>query len=127
MKPPRPPSAKTRRGAGRVAFLAHQATFATLLAAGHSQQSIYDDHATRLRISYSQFSRYVGKYLAPRFIDAPSPRHVPAPTHQSQFQSQRSPTEPLHRPGLPANRAAGSIGRNFQHNPRGGQARDDLV
>jgi len=54
---------QSRKGDGRVAFLAHINTFWELLNAGHTQRSIYDDHASVLGISYSQFSRYVGKYL----------------------------------------------------------------
>jgi len=52
-----------QKGDGWVAFLAHIDTFWELLDAGHTQRSIYDDHASVLGISYSQFSRYVGKYL----------------------------------------------------------------
>ncbi len=52
-----------RKGAGRVAFLARADLFRSLVEAGHPQRSIYDDHAADLGISYSQFNRYVGKYL----------------------------------------------------------------
>jgi len=52
-----------RKGDGRVAFLANADKFRELLNAGHPQRSIYDDYAASLGISYSQFNRYVGKYL----------------------------------------------------------------
>lgn len=57
---------KVRKGDGRVAFLAHADQFRKLLDAGHPQRSIYDDYGDKLSISYSQFNRYVGKYLLGR-------------------------------------------------------------
>lgn len=52
-----------RRGQGRVAFLAKADKFRELLEAGHAQRAIYDEHETELGISYSQFNRYVARYL----------------------------------------------------------------
>lgn len=54
---------KPRKGAGRVTFLAHAEKIKELIASGHPQRSIYDEHAEALGISYSQFNRYVGKYV----------------------------------------------------------------
>lgn len=54
---------KPRKGAGRVTFLAHAEKFRELIKSGHPQRSIYDEHADALGISYSQFNRYVGKYV----------------------------------------------------------------
>lgn len=62
-----------RKGAGRVAFLARLDSFASLMNAGHPQRSIYDDHAASLGISYSQFNRYVGKYILGKISGRQSP------------------------------------------------------
>ncbi|MFJ7316424.1 TraK family protein [Pseudomonas sp. NPDC098747] len=59
---------KPRRGAGRVAFLAHAEDFRKLVEAGHPLLAIYERHQGLLGISYSQFARYVARY-----IRSPSP------------------------------------------------------
>ncbi|HEO70998.1 MAG TPA: hypothetical protein ENN80_07015 [Candidatus Hydrogenedentes bacterium] len=101
-----------RKGAGRVAFLARADLFRSLLNAGHPQRSIYDDHAADLGISYSQFNRYVRKYLLGKADDhehqkGPSP--APAPT--------AGPGQQPAKPGKPG----------FSHNANSGNDRDDLI
>lgn len=56
-------TSKTRRGEGRVKFLAHAEKIKELINSGHAQQFVYDQHADALGISYSQFNRYVSKYV----------------------------------------------------------------
>lgn len=51
------------RGAGRVAFLANQDKIAADLKSGYTVRKVYDQIENRLCISYSQFTRYVNKYI----------------------------------------------------------------
>jgi len=112
-----------RKGDGRVAFLARADLFRTLVDAGHPQRSIYDDHAADLGISYSQFNRYVGKYLLGKATDHEHQKDPsPAPSAGSIQQQPggtdsgssdngtvRSPT--LNKPGggkLPIHDAQGN-------------------
>lgn len=53
----------TKRGLGRVTFLAKQGLIAEAMEAGWPLTLIYEKHAEKLGISYSQFSRYVARYI----------------------------------------------------------------
>ncbi len=123
------PSKKPRRGAGRVAFLARLEQFRELLAAGNEQRTIYDDFGgeAELGISYSQFNRYVVRYITGAKDDGhqrkgigqnapPSPS--PAPTGAAGGQARGSST-PAEKPGQKR--------PGFQHNPNSGNDRDDLI
>lgn len=123
------PSKKPRRGAGRVAFLARLEQFRELLAAGNEQRTIYDDFGgeAELGISYSQFNRYVVRYITGAKDDGhqrkgigqiapPSPS--PAPTGAAGGQPRGSST-PAEKPGRKR--------PGFQHNPNSGNDRDDLI
>ncbi|EHJ6431819.1 TraK family protein [Salmonella enterica] len=123
------PSKKPRRGAGRVAFLARLEQFRELLAAGNEQRTIYDDFGgeAELGISYSQFNRYVVRYITGAKDDGhqrkgtgqiapPSPS--PAPTGAAGGQARGSST-PVEKPGQKR--------PGFQHNPNSGNDRDDLI
>lgn len=62
--------AKPYRGAARVAFLAHQAAIRDMADAGHTLTSIYQTHKDALGVmSYSQFARYVARYLKARGVE----------------------------------------------------------
>jgi len=54
---------KRRKGEGLIAFIANIDKFRKLLNAGYPQRSIYDEHEAILGFSYSQFNRYVHKFL----------------------------------------------------------------
>lgn len=54
---------KPVRGAGRVAFLARQEGIKKMTEEGHPLLSIYQKYEGDLNISYSQFVRYVGRYI----------------------------------------------------------------
>ncbi|HCZ8855114.1 TPA: hypothetical protein O4F33_005190 [Pseudomonas aeruginosa] len=123
------PSKKPRRGAGRVAFLARLEQFRELLAAGNEQRTIYDDFGgeAELGISYSQFNRYVVRYITGAKNDGhqrkgtgqiapPSPS--PAPTGAAGGQARGNST-PAEKPGQKR--------PGFQHNPNSGNDRDDLI
>lgn len=122
-----------RKGAGRVAFLARADLFRSLLDAGHPQRAIYDDHAADLGISYSQFNRYVGKYLLGKAPDyehqkdtTPAPPSSGGPGQQppgataGAASSSTQGEQQSAKPGKPAR-------AGFSHNPNSGNNRDDLI
>jgi len=131
---------KVHRGVGRVAFLARLADFKRLLDAGHSMRSIYDDHKNQLGIGYSQFTKYVSRYVrkadhdrhqtgsgqgqaASPQIPSPAPATSAGPAQQPTAGSAGAAsavTSPGQRPGKHG-RAV------FQHNPNSGNDRDDLI
>jgi hypothetical protein len=51
------------RGAGRVGFLARQEGIKTMLEAGHPLLAIYQQYEKDMSISYSQFVKYVNKFI----------------------------------------------------------------
>ncbi len=55
---------KVLRGAGRVAFLARIEAIRKAISEGYTLTAVYSDHATHLGISYSQFARYVSKFIS---------------------------------------------------------------
>lgn len=58
------PQSGNSRGAGRVAFLARMEDIRTMVHAGYSLTAIYKHHGAGLSVmSYSQFARYVGRYI----------------------------------------------------------------
>jgi hypothetical protein len=57
------------RGAGRVAFLARLDSIRKMVEAGYPVISIYEQYGEGIGISYSQFARYVVRYVQP-----PTPR-----------------------------------------------------
>ncbi|MBS7736777.1 MULTISPECIES: TraK family protein [Pseudomonadota] len=60
---------KSSRGAGRVAFLARLDSIRKMVEEGYPVVLIYEQHGEGMGISYSQFARYVARYVQP-----PSPR-----------------------------------------------------
>ncbi|WP_182333657.1 TraK family protein [Stenotrophomonas acidaminiphila] len=90
------------RGAGRVAFLARVADFRKLVDGGHPLLGIYESNKDDLGISYSQFARYVAKYIRSpsREQEAPSaPQSAPAP--------RPAPPAPVQPPAAPASSGSG--------------------
>lgn len=53
---------KSRRGAGRVAFLALRHQVEEMLRAGYDVVAIYEHFSARLPIGYKQFAKYVQRY-----------------------------------------------------------------
>lgn len=53
----------TIRGAGRVGFLARQEGIKKMIEAGHPLLSIYQEYEKDMSISYSQFVKYVHKFI----------------------------------------------------------------
>lgn len=52
-----------RRGAGRVAFLAHIEAIRKAVNEGWPATAIYEEHKARVGITYSQFARYIARYI----------------------------------------------------------------
>lgn len=55
---------KLLRGAGRVAFLARVDAIRKAISEGYTLTVVYNDHQKHLGISYSQFARYVSKFIS---------------------------------------------------------------
>lgn len=51
------------RGAGRVGFLARQEGIKKMVEAGHPLLTVYQEYEKDLSISYSQFVKYIHKYI----------------------------------------------------------------
>lgn len=54
---------KPRRGAGRVAFLAHLDGIKKMIEAGHPLVSVFEEYENKLNIKSGQFGKYVRKYV----------------------------------------------------------------
>ncbi|WGO96401.1 TraK family protein (plasmid) [Pseudomonas viciae] len=52
-----------RRGAGRVAFLAHVEAIRKAVNEGWPATAIYEEHKAKVGITYSQFARYIARYI----------------------------------------------------------------
>ncbi|NNM59268.1 MAG: hypothetical protein HKM04_05585 [Legionellales bacterium] len=87
----------TKRGLGRVTFLAKQGLISEAIEAGWPLTLIYEKHAEKLNISYSQFSRYVARYITqvkpPAYdkIEKPTDLASPVPTKASRFAFNATP------------------------------------
>lgn len=103
---------KRVRGAGRVGFLARRDEFAKLIEAGHPLRSIYNDHQDALDISYSQFTRYVTRYI----------RTVDDGSGGSRERPKGDATE-----DRPSSRGDQGTPQPFQFDPTAGRNKDDLI
>ena len=57
------PEAPKELGAGRVAFLARKDAIKERIDAGRTVMSVYREYQKQVEISYSQFDRYVNKFI----------------------------------------------------------------
>ena len=122
-----------RRGVGRVAFLARLDEFRILIEAGWPITLIYEDHGISTGLSYSQFARYIGKYVRTpptrnRRAGKPSTQLAMVETISETTPPPLSPG-PNTSPERPPARA-GSASKNrviFFHDPNSGNNRDDLM
>lgn len=112
---------------GRVAFFAHLETIRDMLQKGHRNKEIFACLDANLNMSYSQFNRYVARYIAGakddehqrkggKQISDPSPS--PASTGGAGGTAKATPAT-AQKPG--AKRPG------FEHNPNSGNTRDDLI
>ncbi len=95
---------KPVRGAGRVAFLARQEGIKKMTEEGHPLLSIYQKYEGDLNISYSQFVRYVGRYIKGEVKNEPKPKQAKASPirtrtpDQPAFVSSATPRDDLIHP-----------------------------
>lgn len=124
---------ETLRGAGRVAFLARVADFRKLVEAGHPLLGIYESNKDELGISYSQFARYVAKYIRSPSHEQetldPRPSAASAPAVQARPAVAPAPAGGGSTPGSGGSRPAGKPAKPgpFQHSATSGNERDDLI
>ena len=112
---------------GRVAFLAHSNAIRDLLAKGHRNKEVFAELEAELDISYSQFNRYVARYITGSIANG----------HQSKDVGQIAP--PNHTTTRSGTTERQTRGINtqieprdqkrpvFKHDPNSGNERDDLI
>lgn len=112
---------------GRVAFLAHFDVIRDLLEKGHRNKEVFAELEAKLTISYSQFNRYVLRYISGEQKNG----------HQRKLTAQISPPTPYPAPTpAPIGEASDSDAQvfktgqkraQFKHDPNSGNTRDDLI
>jgi len=110
-------------GAGRVAFIARLSEFQILLNAGWPITTIYDHHkGSNTGLSYSQFARYIKKYIQPQ----KSPKENLTPAEKNTINKLLATTtqENTNSGTIQSVRPKKVI--PFHHDPLGSQ-RDDLI
>lgn len=100
---------KGSRGAGRVAFLARIEDIRKEIHAGYPLLAIYQEYEKHLKISYSQFARYVTRYIRSK------------PRYENEGEKPVPATEST-EPGEKEKRKPG-----FSHDAVSGSKRDDLI
>jgi hypothetical protein len=126
---------KRYRGSGRIGFFAHRDTFQRLIDAGYPLRTIYDDYAERLGVGYSQFAKYVRRYLQkPSYArhqtepgsaapaTAASARLTPPPSTR-----QPAPAPPPEPDDKPATRPTSEPQKPFVWDPMAAHTREDLI
>lgn len=105
-----------RRRDGKSKFMALRETITREFAEGHTARAIYDRHLGQAGLSYSQFARYVARYV--RTDDGPETKASP-PSAAPQEQRPPAP-QPVDRSEQPAraDRPQSGIGVRFQHNAK---------
>ena len=76
------PSSKGQYGLGRVAFKTYLMDIQQEIEAGYPLTHIYDKRKDKLGITYSQFAKYVGKYITGGVVNKPK--------NQPDFQREQS-------------------------------------
>lgn len=112
---------------GRVAFLAHFDTICDLLKKGHRHKEIFSELETKLTISYSQFNRYVARYI----LEANSDGHQRKSSGEEStvVQLAKAVSGTAQQAKKSANSAELSSHKKpiFKHDPNSGNERDDLI
>ncbi len=121
--------ARRRYGAGRIAFLKHQAEVRVAVEQGQTLQAVFGEYGRKLGISYSQFARYVDKYVReakPRSKASGRSNQVKQPAGVSAPPpSAPKPASSPARDGG-ASRAGGGI-QQFKYSPDTGGDKDSLI
>ncbi|QPL30865.1 TraK family protein [Pseudomonas fragi] len=112
---------------GRVAFLAHCDVIRDLLEKGHRNKEVFAELEAKLTISYSQFNRYVLRYITgeqnnghqrKRTAQISPPTPYPAPTPAPSGEARNSDAQVF---------KTGQKRAQFKHDPNSGNTRDDLI
>ncbi len=89
------------RGIGRVAFLAHLPAIQQGVDEGWPLTALYEKHQAELVITYSQFARYVARYITKaahatpaQTIEKPHPSTLPESATQSRPPAGGAGAEP---------------------------------
>lgn len=108
-----PTTPERRRRDGKSKFMALRETINREFAEGHTARAIYERHLDQAGLSYSQFARYVAKYVRPN--DGPDTQAAtPRPTPQTAPSVQPRPVE--QQPAKPEpDRPATGMGARFVH------------
>lgn len=112
---------------GRVAFLAHRDAIRDLLEKGHRNKEVFTELEAKLTISYSQFNRYIVRYITRANDDghqSKSVREIAPASHSTP------PTPSTGRQAKGSNTRAELPGQKrpvFEHDPNSGNDRDDLI
>lgn len=107
---------KNTYGQGRVNFLAARDEVEKMINAGHMLRDIYDEKSAGLGISYTQFTRYVGKYITQK-----EHQKGEGVAKQSTVSNSTSATKATEQQARPDPK------KGFSHDPNSGNARDDLI
>lgn len=109
---------KPRWGTGRVTFLARLEQIQTLIEAGNGHRAVYDSlgGVSGLGISYSQFNRYVNRYLMSQ-----------EPESQGLHLSSSAYAPGTSKEGQAQNKGVGLKRSGFQYDPNSAHKRDDLI
>lgn len=112
---------------GRVAFLAHLDAIRDLLEKGHRNKEVFAELEAKLSISYSQFNRYVVRYI----VEANSDGHQKKSIAESPpvFHSPKPASNTAQQAKDSATKAESSTHKRpiFKHDPNSGNERDDLI
>jgi hypothetical protein len=112
---------------GRVAFLAHLDAIRDLLEKGHRNKEVFAELEAKLTISYSQFNRYVVRYI----VEANSDGHQKKSIAESPpvFHSPKPASNTAQQAKDSATKAESSTHKRpiFKHDPNSGNERDDLI
>lgn len=124
------PGKRRLKGEGRVGFLARVEEIRTLIDQGYPLLSIYERHKDGLTITYSQFTRYVAKFITRKEAhgQAESAGGTQAPGPKPSAPAGQQPAGA--KPAGPGPAAAGTPAPSrtgFKHDAAGAKERDDLI
>jgi hypothetical protein len=86
---------KPRKGAGRVAFLAHLEGIKKMIEAGHPLVSVFEEYENKLSIKSGQFGKYVRKYIKGEVkneVKPPEERKPKKPTEPNDDKPRFKPS-----------------------------------
>lgn len=114
---------------GRVAFLARVSGIREMVEAGYPLLTIYQQHESDIGISYSQFSRYVARYIRShkRHDQLENNRPAPAPSAQPEQHFTGAGPSPGDQQPAKSGKPDKPGKSSFSHNATSGNNRNDLI